>query len=127
MNRRNFLKFLGAASVGATVAYSFPSVIVPNNIILVEPIIPVSKFNLAELNEIVRREIYPRVIRDHFFKDTPFFTYLREKHEEGKVTHSFGEAMQLINANRKDKVIKIYSDIDNYYKELEVEISKRIV
>lgn len=124
MNRRNFLKFLGTASVGATVAYSFPNIIVPNNIVVVEPIIPATQFDLNALNELVRNEIYPRVIRNHFFKDTPFFSYLREKHEEGVVTHSFGEAMQLINKNRRDKVIRIYSDIDNYYSELEAEINR---
>lgn len=32
MNRRNFLKFLGVATIGSTVAYSFPSIIVPKNI-----------------------------------------------------------------------------------------------
>lgn len=32
MNRRRFLSLLGQATVGATVAYSFPSIIVPKNI-----------------------------------------------------------------------------------------------
>lgn len=32
MNRRRFLELLGAATVGSTVAYSFPSIIVPRNI-----------------------------------------------------------------------------------------------
>lgn len=32
MNRRRFLSLLSQATVGATVAYSFPSIIVPKNI-----------------------------------------------------------------------------------------------
>lgn len=32
MNRRRFLELLGMATVGATVAYSFPDIIVPKNI-----------------------------------------------------------------------------------------------
>lgn len=32
MNRRRFLSLLGQAAAGATVAYSFPSIIVPKNI-----------------------------------------------------------------------------------------------
>lgn len=39
MDRRRFLELLGMASVGATVAYSFPSVIVPKHII-VAPVTP---------------------------------------------------------------------------------------
>lgn len=54
MNRRNFIKFLGAASVGATVAYSFPSIIVPKNI-----------------------EVYPDIVNDLFFQESSWESYLR--------------------------------------------------
>lgn len=34
MNRRRFLELLGTAAVGSAVAYSFPSIIVPRNIVV---------------------------------------------------------------------------------------------
>lgn len=36
MNRRGFLNLIGKASMGAYVAYSFPSIIVPKNIITIQ-------------------------------------------------------------------------------------------
>jgi hypothetical protein len=38
MNRRSFLKFLSSATIGATVAYSFPEIIVPKNIKLIKEV-----------------------------------------------------------------------------------------
>lgn len=64
MDRRSFLKFLGAASAGATVVYSFPSIIVPKNIDLI--------------NLVTQREIFPKLIDDFFFQETPLFAYLRD-------------------------------------------------
>lgn len=40
VSRRRFLELLGMATAGASVAYSFPSIIVPKNIIAVESVIP---------------------------------------------------------------------------------------
>ena len=48
MNRRFFLSLLGQAAVGATVAYSFPSIVVPKNI---QPVsaYPIGPYGLAYL------------------------------------------------------------------------------
>lgn len=125
MNRRNFLKFLSAASVGATVAYSFPSIIVPKNIELVKAVIPATIFDLDEINRITREEVYPRVIEDYFFNDTPFISYLREKRKQGIVANSFNEAMHITDETNY-RIIKIDKQITTYYKELQEEIDKRI-
>lgn len=61
-SRRDFLKFFGVATVGATVAYSFPSIIVPQNI--------------DAINLVIRREIYPELIRDFWFQESAFFAKL---------------------------------------------------
>lgn len=91
MNRRGFLKFLGVASVGATVAYSFPSVIVPQNIIIpseyfaTDPVFDV----LSELNRVTIEEIYPRLILDVFFTKTPFDKFVEARiFQGGKEVHS---------------------------------------
>ena len=47
VSRRRFLELLGMATAGATVAYSFPSIIVPKNIIPVESVIRQQGYNLA--------------------------------------------------------------------------------
>lgn len=81
MNRRNFLKFLGVASVGATVAYSFPSIIVPKNIITLDEVssdlLLKDGTSLSYINSIIQKEIWPKVINDHFFTDTPFLVRMR--------------------------------------------------
>lgn len=68
MNRRNFLKFLGAASAGATVAYSFPSIIVPKNIEVID-----------QINLITKTEIYPKLIEDFWFQESPFMSHMRKQ------------------------------------------------
>lgn len=84
MNRRNFLKFLGAASVGATVAYSFPDVIVPKNIEingLASAINAGYTFSgyFDGINIITKNEIYPKLIEDFWFQESPFLTRLKMK------------------------------------------------
>lgn len=85
MNRRGFLKFLGAATVGTTVAYSFPSIIVPKNIITLDEVATDVILNdgtsLNYINEIIKKEIYPRVLRDNFFTDSPFLARMRSTSE----------------------------------------------
>lgn len=74
MNGRGFLSLFGKAAVGATVAYSFPSVIVPKNLGEVEVV-----SDLATINAITLKELYPSIIMDTWFQDTPFLAYLRNK------------------------------------------------
>lgn len=75
MNRRSFLRTLGLAAAGGVVAYSFPSIIVPRNII--NPV-EASCDLLSQLNAVTIREIYPELIRDVFFRDTPFLAYFKD-------------------------------------------------
>lgn len=42
MNRRRFFELLGQATIGGMVVYSFPSIIIPKNIV-----IPVTGYNLT--------------------------------------------------------------------------------
>src|SRR5688572_10397462 len=82
MNRRGFLGLLGKAAAGAAVAYSFPSIIVPQNAgEVVAYDIETANDLISELNLVTRREIFPRVINDCFFSDSPFLSYLRSKTE----------------------------------------------
>lgn len=77
MNRRNFIQFLGLASTGSVVAYSFPNIIVPKNII-VPDIIDYSLITRAYERAValegepllVQREIYPQFINDFFFTES---------------------------------------------------------
>jgi len=85
MNRRNFLQFLGAATIGSTVAYSFPSIIVPKNIITLKE---VATDYLSEINLITKREIYPKLIEDFWFDESPFFSYLRKNLHDVKDVRS---------------------------------------
>lgn len=64
MNRRSFLKFLSIATIGSTITYSFPSIIVPRNIISLED----------------TKEVYPELIRDLFFREQPDLAYLRKNY-----------------------------------------------
>jgi hypothetical protein len=68
MNRRRFMELLGMATVGGAVAYSFPNIIVPKNIII-------SKSSAITWIE----ENYPKLIEDVFFTDSPFLSYLRDR------------------------------------------------
>lgn len=73
MNRRGFLQLLGMAAAGSTVAYSFPTIIVPNNIEVVEDL-----SLIEQLNTITKKEIYPALIDDLYFTQSPFISYLRD-------------------------------------------------
>lgn len=73
MDRRGFLGLLGKAVASATVAYSFPSVIVPKNlgeVVVVD--------DIATINSITRQELWPKLIEDYWFTETPLFARLRE-------------------------------------------------
>lgn len=69
-DRRTFLRYLGFAGVGATVAYSFPSIIVPQNIVTPESApelfaaLPI-QFNAAALSEAQRRFIRASIAMMH--------------------------------------------------------------
>lgn len=76
MDRRGFLKFLGKATAGAYVAYSFLSIIKCNNLILPEEI-PTSF--ISQLNAITKREIYPKLIEDLYFTESPLFAYFEQQ------------------------------------------------
>jgi hypothetical protein len=66
MNRRGFLRALAQATVGAAVVYSFPSIIVPQNLALIE-----------HINLTTSAEIWPKLIDDLFFQETPFLARMR--------------------------------------------------
>ncbi len=85
MNRREFLEILGLATAGGAVAYSFPEIIVPKNIIPVKAASigstlfrvvddPVYGFGFSGFTSI---EIYPKIINDIFFMEGPDMTYWR--------------------------------------------------
>jgi len=85
MNRRSFLKCLGTATVGTGIVYSFPSIIVPKNI--EKAIVTVSddpNFGFGfmsyadKINLVTRKEIYPKIIEDWYFKETPFVAYYKQ-------------------------------------------------
>lgn len=82
MNRRGFLSFLGKASAGAYIAYSFPEIIVPKNIDIFSPeLIPAEAIStdlISQLNAVTLKEIYPQFIADNFFTESPFLAYIRE-------------------------------------------------
>lgn len=59
------------ATVGATVAYSFPDIIVPKNIATIN-----------QINLITRNEIYPKIIEDFWFQDSLFFAKLKNVYTE---------------------------------------------
>lgn len=91
MNRRGFLSSLGLAIVGTGVAYSFPDIIVPKNIVGQDGLLlrisddPEFGFGFSgiqELNRITLKEIYPKMINDYFFLDTPFFARMKETYEK---------------------------------------------
>lgn len=65
MDRRRFLELLGMATAGSVVAYSFPSIIVPKNIDLID-----------QINSVTIKEIFPKRI-DGFFRESNFLAYLR--------------------------------------------------
>lgn len=69
MNRRNFLRFLATATVGTGVVYSFPSTIISKNIQVVS--------NINTINLITKKEIFPKLIYDLFFIESPFLSRLR--------------------------------------------------
>lgn len=83
MNRRSFLKFLGTATVGTGIVYSFPSIIVPKNIsssLLELPEwtgLPAETI-VSQVNLITQREIYPKLIEDFWFQESPFLAYMRK-------------------------------------------------
>ena len=80
MNRRRFLELLGSAALGSGIVYSFPSVIVSKNIAL-ESIeeFAFSGYKISDLDVSVRAEIYPSVINDIFFIDSPDLAYWRKR------------------------------------------------
>jgi hypothetical protein len=94
MNRRSFLKFLGTATVGTGIVYSFPSIIVPKNIsssLLELPEwtgLPAETI-VSQVNLITQREIFPKLIEDFWFTETPFFAYLRKNAMESFAVGEF--------------------------------------
>lgn len=92
MNRRNFLGFLGKAAVGGAVAYSFPKIIVPKNIELID-----------QINLITKKEIYPSLIEDIFFNESPWFARLRDTYVQAM---SSGPEPNLIVTNITENELK---------------------
>src|SRR5437762_6855796 len=72
MNRRFFLQSFGLATAGGIVAYSFPKIIIPKNI--VEPI-----------NLVGKKEIYPEIINDLFFSNTINFAMIEKAYRKACV------------------------------------------
>lgn len=77
INRRRFLELLSSAALGSGIVYSFPSVIVPKNIAF-EDIeeFAFTSYNGSEINKITA-EIFPKLIEDFWFNESPFFKYLK--------------------------------------------------
>lgn len=73
MNRRNFLKFLGTATIGTGIVYSFPSIIVPKNISdrHVSEVVYWHGFGFVEYNEPVFAGFDVR-------KGVPFYCHRRD-------------------------------------------------
>ena len=69
MHRRSFIKFLGVATIGSTIAYSFPSIIVPKNIEDINAINDLSD----------KMEIWPEIVNDMFFTDRPELAFLSRR------------------------------------------------
>lgn len=80
MNRRRFLELLGLAALGSGIVYSFPSVIVPKNIAFenIEEF-AFSGYKMSDVDFKIRAEIYPRIINDMFFTDSPDLAYWRKR------------------------------------------------
>ena len=92
MNRRRFLEMIGMATVGGAVAYSFPEVIVPQNI---SHIVAINKTRNVGPSFVMRvvdnpeygfgftgfipSEIYPQVIDNIFLVDSPDMSYWRKR------------------------------------------------
>lgn len=87
MDRRGFLKIFGKAAAGAAIVYSFPSIIIPKNIIIPYEIgLDVGNgLDISALNIITKNEIYPELIRDIWFVESPFFARIKNKY--GMSTH----------------------------------------
>lgn len=69
MNRRRFLELLGMVTVGSAVAYSFPNVIVPKNIIIPEFIPSFTTCNMGTAGPITYSmllEAYKRIRENNF-------------------------------------------------------------
>lgn len=82
MNRRGFLSSLSLAIVGTGVAYSFPDIIVPKNIISLEEIYGdgIIQGQLSAINIVTLKEIYPKIIEDLWFTELPHTKAFRMKY-----------------------------------------------
>lgn len=90
MNRRDFLNWLGKAAVGGAVAYSFPKVIVPKNIVIVENVLLKSRqFGCTTFSSLqpISFELMERVYREaqnkmgepkYILANEEFYSYFRE-------------------------------------------------
>lgn len=106
MNRRGFLQFLGMATVGAGVAYSFPNIIVPNNIEVV------SSLDIIDL--VTKREIYPELIKDIFFQENAFFVRMRISDSS---QYGFGFSNFKSDPEGKDAVFDEENNLPYWYNE----------
>lgn len=92
MNRRRFLELLGKATVTTAVAYSFPDIIIPKNIIPIEAM----SAGLTEnsINIVTLKEIYPELIRDLFFINSPMMARMKSLTED-KAVYEFSQEIRI--------------------------------
>lgn len=129
MDRRGFLKLLGQASIGAYVAYSFPSIIVPKNIKYIGIERNLGGISFAKLNYIYQKACQeigePKVIFMHKDNYTriielcqPIMRYTRNTKDNSSLVHnglSFRNAAIIPSELSEHKVVMgTWSKIKDY-------------